>query len=98
MVTLLKRINLILIRQLKTRTDVATEQEKFLRQNENDISELQEQLKNYTKINEEATELKIKNEEKEMAIKSKEQSNLINQLRQADSFKNLTSICQLSRT
>lgn len=54
---------------------MASEQEKILRQNENDISELQHQLKNYEQINEEIAQLKIKNEEKETAIKSSEQSN-----------------------
>jgi len=52
---------------------VASEQEKILRQNEDEINDLQDQLKIFSKMNEEVAQLKVKNEEKEVAIKNSEQ-------------------------
>lgn len=60
--------------KLKTRTDVATEQEKVLQQRESEITRLRADLNNYSKLGEEISELKSKNEEKECTIKSNEQS------------------------
>jgi len=59
---------------------VASEQEKILRQNEDEINDLQDQLKIFSKMNEEVAQLKVKNEEKEVAIKNSEQSNSVDHL------------------
>lgn len=60
--------------QLKTRTDVATEQEKILQQREAELTKMRASLENTTKMQEEFTQLKAKNEEKDVTIKSNEQS------------------------
>jgi hypothetical protein len=60
--------------QLKTRTDVATEQEKILQQREAELSRMRANIENFSKIQEELTQLKAKNEEKDVTIKSNEQS------------------------
>lgn len=59
---------------MKTRTNVATEQEKILQQRENEIASLRAELNNYSKLNSEVADLKNRNEEKELTIKSNEQS------------------------
>lgn len=59
---------------------MASEQEKILRQNEDEINDLQDQLKIFSKMNEEVAQLKVKNEEKEVAIKNSEQSNSVDHL------------------
>lgn len=58
---------------MKTRTDIAAEQEKVLKQREREIGLLQTELNSYTKVNEELAVLKAKNDEKEQTIKSNEQ-------------------------
>jgi hypothetical protein len=60
---------------LKTRTEVATEQEKILQQRDNEIARFRAELNKQGKLNDEAAELRSKNEEKESAIKNNEQSN-----------------------
>ena len=61
--------------QLKTRTDVATEQEKILQQRENEITRFRAELNKQAKLIDEVAELKSKNEEKDTTIKNNEQSN-----------------------
>ena len=63
--------------QLKTRTDVATEQEKILQQRENEITRIRAELNKQAKLIDEVAELKSKNEEKDTTIKNNEQSNHI---------------------
>lgn len=63
--------------QLKTRTDVATEQEKLLQQRENEITRIRAELNKQAKLIDEVAELKSKNEEKDTTIKNNEQSNHI---------------------
>ncbi len=60
---------------MKTRTEVATEQEKILQQRENEIARFRAELNKQAKINDEVAELRSKNEEKESTIKNNEQSN-----------------------
>lgn len=62
---------------MKTRTDVATEQEKILQQRENEIARFRAELNKQSKLIDELEELKSKNEEKDMALKNNEQSNQI---------------------
>jgi Skp family chaperone for outer membrane proteins len=63
--------------QLKTRTEVATEQEKVLQQRESEIARFRGELNKQAKVNDEVAELRSKNEEKELTIKNNEQSNKI---------------------
>ena len=53
---------------------MATEQEKILQQREAEISRMRANMENYSKTQEELTQLKAKNEEKDVTIKSNEQS------------------------
>lgn len=61
------------MQQLKTRTDIATEQEKILKQREREITSLQTEFASFKTVSEELALLKTKNEEKEQTIKSNEQ-------------------------
>lgn len=62
--------------QLKTRTDVAREQEKVLQHRDDEIARLRDELNGHSKLQDEVVELRSKNEEKESAMKNNEQSNL----------------------
>ncbi|EFX84362.1 hypothetical protein DAPPUDRAFT_238610 [Daphnia pulex] len=68
-----QKIPTFIVVQLKTRTEVATEQEKILQQRDNEIARFRAELNKQGKLNDEVAELRSKNEEKESTIKNNEQ-------------------------
>ena len=60
--------------KLKTRTEVASEQEKILQQRESEISQLREKTDQLVKLQEQIEILRSKQEERDRTIQSNEQS------------------------